>query len=107
MLITDEDDPGSGDPGSPGDPASWFQEIVTVKGTANNVVTLSLTRGSPGNVFGQAQGTELDGVRIMQFAQMFDQNGLVGDICAPSFGPFFDQAVGLIDSACDGFRPPG
>jgi hypothetical protein len=113
VLITDEDDPGtcvSGGlscEGSPGDPTSWFDEIVGVKGGhRENVVALSLTRGSPGNVCGSPQGTEMDGERIMQFVALFGENGLIGDICANSFGAFFDQAVDRIDSACGGFIPP-
>ena len=74
---------------------------------ATNVVALSLTRGAPGNICGVAQGTEKDGARIMQFVNLFGGNGLLGDICAASFGPFFDQAVGLISSACGDFTPPG
>ncbi len=109
VLITDEDDPGScsGNCGSPGDPASWFQDVVAAKSTASNVVALSLTRGAPGNGCGAEQGTEKDGTRIMEFVRLFGQNGLLGDICANTFGPFFDEAVGLIDSACGDFTPPG
>lgn len=113
VLITDEDDPGtciSGGfdcMGTPGDPMTWYDEVVAVKQHPENVVVLSLTRGAPGNVCGAPQGTELDGTRIMEFASLFGATGLLGDICAPSFGPFFEQAVGLIDSACDGFVPPG
>ena len=36
----------------------------------------------------------------------FGSNGFKGDLCAP-FGPFFDGAVGVIDSACDEFIPAG
>ncbi len=113
VLITDEDDPGTcvgggfDCMGSPGDPTTWYDDVVAVKHHTENVVMLSLTRGAPNNVCGPPQGTELDGTRIMQFASLFGPTGLLGDICAPSFGPFFEQAVGLIDSACDGFVPPG
>jgi hypothetical protein len=113
VLITDEDDPGTcvnggqSCEGSPGDPASWFDDIVAAKGGhPENVVALSLTRGSPGNVCGPAQGTETDGVRVMEFVQLLGPTGLIGDICEDSFGPFFDQAVGLIETACGGFIPP-
>ena len=111
VLITDEDDPGTcvlgGDcTGSPGDPAMRYQQVVDVKGVASNVVTLSLTRGAPGNICGAAQGTEKDGLRVMEFTQLFGMNGLQGDICAATFGPFFEDAVALIDSACSDFVPP-
>jgi hypothetical protein len=42
----------------------------------------------------------------MHFVDLVAQNGLEGDICAQSFGPFFDEAVGLVGSACTGFIDP-
>jgi hypothetical protein len=113
VLITDEDDPGTcvggalDCMGSPGDPMAWYDDIVSTKGGhPENVVALSLTRGAPSNMCGGPQGTEKDGQRIMQFVQLFGETGLMGDICASSFGSFFDEAVGHIDSACSGFIPP-
>jgi hypothetical protein len=113
VLITDEDDPGtcvSGGQsceGSPGDPMDWFEAMVAAKlGHPENIVALSLTRGAPDETCGSAQGTETDGDRIIEFVRLFGERGLVGDICADSFGPFFDSAVGQIESACGGFIPP-
>ncbi len=113
VLITDEDDPGTcidgnqSCEGSPGDPMEWHDEVVDRKGGhPENVVVLSLTRGSPGNACDEAQGTEKDGERVMAFAQLFGATGSVGDICADSFGPFFSAAVGQIESACGGFIEP-
>ena len=107
VLITDEDDPGSSLVGSPGDPTTWLAAFVAAKGVIENTVVLTLTRGAPGNVCGAPQGSEVDGTRLMQFAQQFGANGFLGDICAPSFGPFFDAAVEVISDACDNFEPPG
>jgi hypothetical protein len=106
VFISDEDDPGSSLVGSPGDPMSWYDEFVAVKMFPENVVVLTLTRGSPGNVCGGAQGSEVDGTRLMQFAGLFGANGFIGDICAASFGPFFEEAVGVIEEACENFVPP-
>ncbi|HET6584825.1 MAG TPA: hypothetical protein VFG69_15310 [Nannocystaceae bacterium] len=106
VFISDEDDPGSSLVGSPGDPNTWLAAFVAAKGVVENTVVLTLTRGSPGNVCGGAQGSEVDGTRLMQFAQLFGANGFMGDICAASFGPFFDGAVDVIASACDNFEPP-
>jgi hypothetical protein len=112
VLITDEDDPGScgipgiGCAGSPGDPPSWHTQVIERKVHPENVVALSLTRGAPGNVCGSPGLGEIDAVRIMAFASLFGSNGFTGDICAP-FGPFFEEAVSVIDTACDDFIPPG
>jgi hypothetical protein len=112
VLISDEDDPGTcvgggfDCMGTNGDPSSWYSDVLAVKQHPENVVVLSLTRGAPENVCGSPEGTELDGTRLMEFASMWGPTGLLGDICASSFGAFFDEAVGLIDSACSGFIDP-
>jgi hypothetical protein len=106
VLISDEDDPGSSLVGSPGDPMSWYDEFIAVKTFPENIVVLTLTRGSPGNACGFPQGSEVDGAQLMEFASMFGANGFFGDICANSFGPFFEEAVGVIESACENFMPP-
>jgi hypothetical protein len=112
VLISDEDDPGTcvgggfDCMGTAGDPMAWHADVLGVKEHPENVVVLSLTRGAPDNMCGPAEGTELDGVRLMEFAELWGPTGLRGDICAGSFGAFFDQAVGLIDSACSGFIDP-
>ncbi|MEM6990868.1 MAG: hypothetical protein AAF721_10235 [Myxococcota bacterium] len=106
VFISDEDDPGSSGVGTPGDPNTWHNDVLAVKMFEENVVVLTLTRGAPGNVCGGAQGSEVDGARLMQFATLFGANGFLGDICANSFGPFFDDAIGVIESACESFMPP-
>ena len=34
-------------------------------------------------------------------------NGSVGNICATDYGPFFMDAISVIESACNDFKPPG
>jgi hypothetical protein len=113
VLITDEDDPGScgipgiGCNGSAGSPPEWHTEVFDRKGGhAENAVVLTLTRGAPDNACGAAGLAEIDATRLIAFATLFGGNGFTGDICSP-FGPFFDEAVGLIESACADFVPPG
>jgi hypothetical protein len=112
VLITDEDDPGScGIPGvscngSGGTPPSWHTEVLDRKVHPENAVVLTLTRGAPGNVCGDPGLAEIDAARLMAFAALFQSRGFRGDICAP-FGPFFEEAVGLIESACEDFVPVG
>jgi hypothetical protein len=31
----------------------------------------------------------------------------MGSVCADDYVPFFTEAVGLIDTACDEYTPPG
>lgn len=112
VLITDEDDPGTcvnggqDCSGSAGDPQSWFDDVVVIKQHPDNAVVLSLTRGAPDNMCGSPQGTEKDGDRIIEFVEQFGSTGLRGDVCADSFGSFFAAAIGVVETACNGFIEP-
>lgn len=110
VIITDEED----DPrefygmleGSPGDPVDWAAAIVAAKGLESNAAILSIIGGEPGNACPEPSGVDgaEDAPRIRAFTQMFT-HGFLGDVCAPSYGPFFSQAIGVVESACDGFVP--
>jgi hypothetical protein len=120
VVITDEEDdhevnacnqlPQSG---SPGEPSDWYNTLVSAKqGIETNVVVLSLIGPPAPNTCpaldkcnGGIQGAEV-GERIAQFTQMFTY-GTIGQVCAPNFDTFFSDAIGVIDSACKNFKPPG
>jgi hypothetical protein len=110
VIITDEDDGpevGGFPGGSPGDPTSWFNTVVGIKGnTEESVVVLSLLWGMPNNVCPAPQSSEREGVRIRQFTEMFTY-AFIGDSCAPDYSPFFEEAISVIDDACDNYVPPG
>ncbi len=107
VVITDEyDGPGDPDGGtSLGDPTSWYDDIVAARGgIPENVVVLSLI-----NYMGGAcppGSLTNDGVNIVTFTEMFGDNGFLGGICEPDYGPIFSEAVGVIDNACENFMPP-
>ncbi|MCA9652163.1 MAG: VWA domain-containing protein [Myxococcales bacterium] len=107
VIITDEYD-GPGDPeglSSPGDPMTWYDDVVAARaGIPENIVVLSLINymGGPCPPF---SGYD-DGVHIATFTELFGDNGFLGGICEPDYGPIFNQAIGVIDSACDNFMPP-
>jgi hypothetical protein len=118
-IITDEeDDPNDGESGagvdtnSPGDPASWFQAVVDVKhGDPTAAVVLGLIgdTGLPGALcqpLVDINGAE-PAPRLREFVELFGDRGIWGSVCAPDYGSFFDQAVSLIDVACDEYKPPG
>lgn len=120
VVITDEEDDHEVDgcnqlpqQGSDGEPAGWFQSIVAAKGgNEKNVVMLALV-GPDGadacppldKCAGGIQGAEV-ATRILEFTNMFTF-GFVGQVCAPSYDTFFQDAVSVIQSACDDFVPPG
>ncbi|HWB75496.1 MAG TPA: hypothetical protein VG755_11090 [Nannocystaceae bacterium] len=109
-FITDEEDIDK----SPGDPAGWYADLVAVKnGDPAAIVVLGLMGDTtqPGAVCQpfDAEGINgaEDGVRLRQYVQMFGDQGVVGSVCEADYAPFFAQAVGIIDLACDDFEPPG
>ncbi len=109
-IITDEEDFED----SPGDPASWKAELLANKGgneTAVVVLGLVGDTGEPGAVC--PPDSEPGGVgaeaspRLRAFVESFGGRGFLGSVCEPDYGPFFDQAVAVIDSACTDFEPEG
>jgi hypothetical protein len=119
VLITDEEDDHELDgcmqdpqPGSPGDPAGWFNAVIAAKGgDESKVVVLSLVGPSEppqcpalDKCNGGIDGAEV-ATRVLEFTDMFTY-GFVGPICEP-YGPLFVEAIGVIKSACDEFEPPG
>lgn len=115
VVITDEYD-GMGDPDgiggfSAGDPQSWYDAVVEAKdGIPQNAVVVSLLNyysqpDEPPSACLPLDPTS-DGVNIKTFTEMFEDNGFVGGICVADYGPIFDEAIGLIETACDNFIPP-
>ena len=121
VIITDEEDDHEVDgcdqlpqPGSAGEPAGWYQGIIARKaGVETNVVMLSLVGPTdPSSLCpaldkcaGGITGAE-PGARLVELTNSFT-HGFIGRVCEPTYDQFFGQAVGVIESACDGFIPPG
>ena len=110
VLITDEAD-GPGDPeGAPpeftseGDPDSWHDAVVAAKGgIPENAAVVALTNYADGPCV--PNSTVDDGANLVEFADLFGDNGFVGGICELDYGPIFSQAVDIIEGACDNFVP--
>lgn len=110
VLITDEEDDHfmlyNTLEGSPGDPPDWFAAVAAAKGMESNAAILSIIGGQPGNVCPEPSGVDgaEDAPRLRAFTEMFT-HGFLGDVCAPSYGPFFDEAIAVVETACEGFVP--
>ena len=52
-------------------------------------------------------GCAQSSARLDSFMDMWGDQGLKGDVCASDYTSFFEDAVALIDTTCDGFIPPG
>jgi hypothetical protein len=108
VLITDEYD-GAGDPegsSSAGTPMSWYDTVVAAKlGIPENAVVLSLVNYAGGMC--PPSSTVYDGTNIVAFTQLFGENGFLGGVCEANYGPIFNEAIGVIENACNNFVPPG
>jgi hypothetical protein len=107
VIITDEDDAADCVPffgclgGSEGGPPDWFQKFAQYKGgIQENIVMLALIGTTPDNACGADHCMNLIALTNWFF------NGSIGDICAPSFETFFNDAISVIDDACTNFTPP-
>jgi hypothetical protein len=120
VMITDEEDDHEGEAeacdqspqqGSAGEPSDWFDALVAVKGEETAIVLLSLvgTTGADACLTLDKCNGGIDGAepapRLLELTEMFTY-GFVGPVCAP-YGPFFLEAIDVIQSACDEFEPPG
>ena len=114
-IITDEDDAGT-DPyfTSPGDPASWYNDLSAIKNYEPNSIVMLGLLGDTDDPDGICQPYDEDtgdgaeqATRLREFVGNFGAQGLTGSVCAPNYTDFFNQAVELIDTTCDDFVPPG
>ncbi len=101
VVVTDEDDLQD----TPGLPSDWYETLVErAGGEAERIVVLSLVgtekpNACPGFQWNGADGAQI-ATQIIAFTEMFGDRGYVGDVCAPDYGPFFDEALSVVASAC-------
>ncbi len=92
-----------------GTPQEWFDGVVLAKrGLVNNVVMLGIVNDENATCIGNTDGVDRTGptMRFLDFIAMFGARGVVGNVCDPDYNAFFEQAVGLIQTACMEFVPP-
>jgi hypothetical protein len=107
-FITDEEDAMK----SPGNPADWKAGLVAAKGgNTDAIVVLGLfgDNDQPDAICAPYDGDTgaEPGVRLREFTESFGNRGVVGSVCAPDYAPFFQDAVDVVDVACDEFTPEG
>lgn len=106
VLITDEEDDGDSDL----DPGDWYDAVVAAKsGDASRVMVLSLIGLDEPNAcagpWDGAAGAEY-APRLAEFTERF-AHGVVGDVCAADYGPYFAELLGDVATECTSASPPG
>ncbi len=92
---------GNENDNSPTTPMASYDAVVEAKlDLPENVVVMSVT-DFPGNPCGFGGSVEM-----AMFTDLWGKNGFKVPICEPDYGPYFDQAVAIIDVACENFTPP-
>jgi hypothetical protein len=103
-LLTDE----SGDAPEQFDVTLWRDELVAAKnGNEENVVMLGLLPDALPNGGGVCSGdNQAIATKFIEFVESLP-NGSWASVCEDDYQPFFQDAVGVVDGACDDFIPPG
>ena len=95
-MISDEEELGSG-----GAPPQWYDDLLALK-SGNQTSTVLLALSGDANTPGlECTPTP----RMTELVGEFGERGFIGSICEPDYGPFFQQAVEIIDTACDQYIP--
>jgi len=95
------DDPNYEDAGGPQD---WYDAVVAAKnGDPASVVVLGLTPAWDG--CGPDDKPD-KGAHWAEFLTMWGDHALHASVCNLDYAPFFDEAVSIIDTACNEFEPP-
>ncbi|MEM6993130.1 MAG: hypothetical protein AAF721_21635 [Myxococcota bacterium] len=109
-FISDEEDDGD----SIGSPQTWRDELLALKGGNDTAVVMLGLLGDtglpsavcpPDSVAGSNGGEYSP--RLIEVVDGFAPRGVWGSVCAADYGPFFAEAVALIDTACTEFEPEG
>lgn len=102
VAITDEDE----QPVPDATAQAIADKLIAAKGTVNNVVFLGIGGGSDCE---GPYGGAVDAVRLREVAELFaaEGRGLFWDLCQGDLEQAFQVALGVVDSACIDFEPPG
>ncbi len=95
-MISDEEENGS-----PGAPPEWYQDLVALKGGNETAITLLALSGDANTMGLECEPTP----KMTEYVSMFGKRGAIASICEADYGPFFAEAVGIIDYTCDQYVP--
>jgi hypothetical protein len=93
---------GNENDNSPTTPMASYEAVVEAKlDLPENVVVISIT-DFPGNPCGGGGWSQ----EMTNFTLLWGANGFLVPFCEPDYGPYFDQAIDIIDVACENYTPP-
>ena len=92
---------------SQGEPDDWIDALYLAKGGNEDavfVLVITTDADTYPNLCTPNEPAELPAARLRVLAEHV-KHGSIGSICAPSFGPFFSEAVAEIKPLCDSLIP--
>ena len=95
-MISDEQEAGSA-----GLPQDWYDGLLARKGGNTTAIVMLALNGDAETMGQECTPT----AEISEFVGKFGDRGFIGSICEPDYGPFFAEAVDIIDYACDQYVP--
>ncbi len=106
VILFISDDPNFEDEDKPQD---WYDAVLaSKKGNKDAIVVAGLIPEDGIACTGKpVPADQINGAHWAEFITLWGDHGLRGSICEMDYAPFFMQAVGIIDEACDNFQPPG
>ena len=92
-----------------GSPQAWHDALVQAKGgNEDHVVMLGIINTEDAScVAGAGDPIVHPTERFVELVQMFGDRGFMGNVCGSNYDVFFEQAVSIVDTACDEFVPEG
>ncbi len=104
VILFISDDPNLEDEGTP---QLWYDAVLAAKkGNKDAVVVAGLIPPKDMDCNGKVVGDNfINGEHWAEFIAMWGDHGLSGLVCDADYSPFFTEAVGIIDNACDNFIP--
>jgi len=95
-MISDEEELGS-----PGAPPEWYQDLLALKGGNATAITLLALSGDANTMGQECAPTP----KMTEYVGMFGARGSIASICEADYGPFFADAVEIIDYTCEQYVP--
>ena len=90
-----------------GTPQLWYDAVLAAKkGNKDAIVVAGLIPPAGKDCKGGAVPMDMiNGAHWAEFITMWGDKGINASVCELNYAPFFTQAVGIIDEACDNFIP--
>lgn len=86
-----------------GVPQQWYEDLLAVKCGREDAIVMLVLTGDYGQEDGVCTERQQYSPKLIEFGELFGEQGFVGSICSDDYTPFFSAAVELVDRTCNDF----